>query len=206
MDGFVTGAGSKRAAAASSPAQRSKKPRDTRLRDCFTITPIEGGGESVVCKYCPAYAKTLQKFNPTKGRTHLTNQCPGVGEELRQILLETTQAAKRSPAGASAASDGAMPASNPAPPRRGKREKSRPSPAYISFHAGNANLASAHELGIISYASFLSCKRSHPVSSCASLGRYRPNRRRQPSSSCLFSHRAQADLRLLQHGRSCALR
>ena len=150
MDDFVAGAGSKRAAAASSPAHRSKKkPRDERLRDCFTITPIEEGGESVVCKYCPNYAKTLQKFNPTKGRTHLTNQCPGVGEELRQILLETTQAAKRSPAGGSAAS-GTMTASIPAPPRRGKREKSRPSPAYISFHAGNANLARAQETGIIS--------------------------------------------------------
>lgn len=72
----------------------SKKPRDKRLHECFTITPLEegqGGGVRIVCKYCQDYVKTLQKFNPTKARTHLTTQCTGVDEALRKILLDSAQ-------------------------------------------------------------------------------------------------------------------
>ena len=74
---------------------QSKKPRDERLRECFTITIRNDGKESVRCRYCPSYNKVLQKFNPTKAREHLTNSCSGADEQLKQILLSTTQAAKR---------------------------------------------------------------------------------------------------------------
>lgn len=142
--------------AETSPAHRpshSKKPRDNRLRDCFTITPIEGGGENIVCNHCPDYRKTLQKFNPTKARSHLTDTCPGVDPELRQILLSTTQAAKKgrnlnqageadfdalgySPATAFSAPESA----SAAKPRKVARGRYRPSPAYMSFHAGDTSL------------------------------------------------------------------
>lgn len=127
-----------------------KKPRDNRLRECFTITPLEGGGgERISCNHCSDYNKTLQKFNPTKGRSHLTDHCPGVDDELRQILLETTQAAKKSLGGSSdtgAAFARAAPSvvvgavGSPAAAAvassksRKIKTRNRPSPAYISFH------------------------------------------------------------------------
>lgn len=80
----------------------SKKPRDKRLHECFTITLLEegqGGGVRIVCKYCQDYVKTLQKFNPTKARTHLTTQCTGVDEALRKILLDSTQQGMRTNVG-----------------------------------------------------------------------------------------------------------
>ena len=131
----------------------SKKPRDNRLRDCFTITPIEEGGEDIVCKHCEDYHKILQKFNPTKGRQHLTDYCPGVDDTLRQVLLESTQAAKKvklqyeivseavEALGAVPATPGASAANTPGRNRK-TRGRSRPSPAYISFHTGTTSLVS----------------------------------------------------------------
>ena len=52
----------------------------------------------IVCKYCQDYVKILQKINPTKARVHLTAQCTGVNEALRQTLLDSTQATKKSQA------------------------------------------------------------------------------------------------------------
>ena len=117
--------------------RRSKKPRDMQLRECFMITALEGGGEQIVCKYCPDYNKTLQKFNPTKSRTHLTDHCPGVDDGLRQILLSNTQAAKAS----MKTEEGGMPALPGSKPKRGPNRRSvgvvadRLSPTYLSFYA-----------------------------------------------------------------------
>ena len=137
---------------AENPLTRTvKKPRDERLRDCFHITPLEGGREQVICRYCPDYNKTLQKFNPTKARTHLTGDgnrpgCPGVDDVLRQILLDTTQAAKKSQrqetgevAVATAAVHGGPPAAAGGRNRKPKG-RNRPSPAYLSFHSDNTSL------------------------------------------------------------------
>ena len=81
----------------------SKKPRDTRLHECFIVTPVVmkddtnqqggGGGVKIVCKYCHDYVKVLQKFNPTKAREHLTTRCTGVDEALKIALLDSTQSA-----------------------------------------------------------------------------------------------------------------
>lgn len=107
-----------------------------QLRECFMITALEGGGEQIVCKYCPDYNKTLQKFNPTKSRTHLTDHCPGVDDGLRQILLSNTQAAKAN----MKTEEGGMPALPGSKPKRGPNRKSvvvanRLSPTYLSFFA-----------------------------------------------------------------------
>lgn len=134
-----------------SVANRNKKPRDNRLRECFIITALEGGGENIVCKYCPDYNKTLQKFNPTKSRAHLTGGCTGVDEALRRVLLDTTQAAKRVSSGLQKQESdegGAEPSTTqgaraePTPPRIRKTRgpRNRISPAYISFHTDNTSL------------------------------------------------------------------
>ena len=78
------------------PSKPPKKPRDMRLRDCFEITPVDGGCfDRISCRYCTRYVKVLQKFNPTKARVHLTTVCDGTDEALRHALLSSTQAAKR---------------------------------------------------------------------------------------------------------------
>lgn len=128
----------------------SKKPRDNRLRDCFTISPNEGGGEKISCRHCPDYNKTLQKFNPTKAREHLTLQCPGVSDELKTILLNSTQAARRSlnevdeaaVAAAVSAPTAAVGAPLTSASSRHKKIKgrNRSSPAYISFHTDDTSL------------------------------------------------------------------
>jgi len=83
-------------------ANKPKKPRDTRLHECFIVTPVMkddtdqqggGGGVKIVCKYCHDYVKVLQKFNPTKAREHLTARCTGVDEALKIALLDSTQSA-----------------------------------------------------------------------------------------------------------------
>lgn len=129
-------------------SSHSKKPRDQRLRDCFIITPAEGGGENIICKFCPDYNKTLQKFNPTKSRVHLTAQCTGVDDTLRQILLETTQAAKKL-SGLQNNVEGAVEAAGPRTiktegpkSKRTKGGRNRMSPAYISFHTDDTSLVS----------------------------------------------------------------
>eukprot|EP00581_Thalassiosira_minuscula_P013661 CAMPEP_0183727260 /NCGR_PEP_ID=MMETSP0737-20130205/25265_1 /TAXON_ID=385413 /ORGANISM="Thalassiosira miniscula, Strain CCMP1093" /LENGTH=247 /DNA_ID=CAMNT_0025958853 /DNA_START=100 /DNA_END=843 /DNA_ORIENTATION=- len=117
----------------------SKKPRDNRLRECFIITPTESGGEKISCRHCPDYNKTLQKFNPTKAREHLTTQCPGVDDALRQILLSTTQAAKRVQNEADEVVN-AVVASATTPRPRKYKGRYRNSPAYISFHTDDTSL------------------------------------------------------------------
>lgn len=132
----------------------SKKPRDNRLRECFTITDEEGqgGGVKIVCKYCQDYVKVLQKFNPTKARTHLTTRCTGVDEALRKSLLDSTQAAKRTlQVEAVADQVGVVPSasivgtstttesleSTTTTSRTNKASVTRrPSPAILSFHPG----------------------------------------------------------------------
>lgn len=150
MDDEFSAAGLKRDAEPPSlpdPIRPSKKPRDEHLRDCFIITPVEGIGEKITCKYCPDYSKTNKKFNPTKSRSHLTDQCPGVDDSLRQALLEATQAARKSQNFAhrvyspkDEASD--LGASATAVPARNRKMKGRfrPSPAYISFHTDDTSL------------------------------------------------------------------
>lgn len=152
-DEFVD-VGAKREAESPPPVSRAaKKPRDNRLRECFIITPLEGGGEQISCRHCPDYNKTLQKFNPTKARAHLTDQCPGVDAALRQVLLDTTQAARKSlneggegriseaatPGAGAAATTGAMSASGSSKGRKPKG-RNRPSPAYISIHTDDTSL------------------------------------------------------------------
>merc|ERR1712192_26643 len=89
------------------------------------------------------YNKTLQKFNPTKGRSHLTDHCPGVDDVLRQVLLVTTQAAKKSQGGSSDAGAaivvgavGSPAAAAAVASSKNRKIKSinRSSPAYISFN------------------------------------------------------------------------
>lgn len=131
------GPGLKREAEQSSPGPRvPKKPRDNRLRDCFDIVPAEGGGEKISCKYCPDYNKTLQKFNPTKARSHLTDICPGVDDVLRKILLHSTQAAKRESLTDDPSSTTPGVPTNAAPKGTYSKKKgrSRPTPAYLSIH------------------------------------------------------------------------
>lgn len=115
------------------PALKTK-PRDERLRNCFNIIPTEDGGESVSCKYCPDYNKVIKKFNPTKGREHLTEHCPGVEEKLRQILLSTTQAAKRLK-------------NEPLAAGKGRKSKGAGGdwgshPVFISFHTDDTSVVS----------------------------------------------------------------
>eukprot|EP00571_Detonula_confervacea_P011809 CAMPEP_0172299246 /NCGR_PEP_ID=MMETSP1058-20130122/1600_1 /TAXON_ID=83371 /ORGANISM="Detonula confervacea, Strain CCMP 353" /LENGTH=253 /DNA_ID=CAMNT_0013008629 /DNA_START=63 /DNA_END=827 /DNA_ORIENTATION=+ len=150
MDDELAASGLKRDTESSPILNRpSKKPRDNRLRDCFIITPIEGVGEKISCKYCPDYDKTNKKFNPTKSRAHLTDHCPGVDDALRQVLLESTQAARKSlnvvnrgqtaenyEAGVVAAPAAATGLST----NRKPKLRNRPSPAYISFHTDDTSL------------------------------------------------------------------
>lgn len=130
--------------AENSTGRLAKKPRDDRLRECFTITPLESGGEKIVCKYCPDFNKTLQKFNPTKGREHLTSKCTGIDDGLRQLLLDTSQAAKKLLRHGGDPND---PSTTPAPTNAGTPAKqrrnnrsNRPSPAYISIHTDDTSL------------------------------------------------------------------
>lgn len=127
-----------------------------RLRECFEITPLEGGGEKVSCKYCPDYQKTLRsKFNPTKSREHLTVHCPGVDDELKKLLLETSQKAKKEikmselmSAEAAVKSEGDDLGADHhhhallLAKSKKARGKTRKSPAYLSFHSGDSNLVS----------------------------------------------------------------
>lgn len=74
----------------------SKKPRDERLRSCFEITPCPHDDSiNIRCKYCDAYRKNVKKFNPTKCRTHLVMHCTGVGDDLKRVMLESSQEFKR---------------------------------------------------------------------------------------------------------------
>ena len=117
----------------------SKKPRDERLRDCFEIESVENG-EKISCRYCPDFNKTLQKFNPTKARFHLTNHCPGVDDVLRKALLESTQKAKKESVEAGevmAAMSGVSAAKHKS---KGFKPLNRPSPAYLSFHTDDKSL------------------------------------------------------------------
>lgn len=124
----------------------SKKPRDERLRDCFEIETVENG-EKISCRYCPDYNKTLQKFNPTKARSHLTDHCPGVDDVLRKALLESTQKAKKESvdAGEVIAVMSGVAAAQTAPAKirvkpKGFKPLNRPSPAYLSFHTDDKSL------------------------------------------------------------------
>ncbi|KAL7448839.1 hypothetical protein ACHAWC_002369 [Mediolabrus comicus] len=56
---------------------------------------IEGVGERVICLHCSDYDRTLSKFNATKARSHLIDQCTGVTEEMREMFRQSTQAAKK---------------------------------------------------------------------------------------------------------------
>ena len=139
------------------PSKPPKKPRDMRLRDCFEITPVEGGFDRISCRYCAKYRKVLQKFNPTKARVHLTTSCDGTDESLRRALLSSTQAARKSLQGGEAATaagggggrtggyeaaggfaalvPGGDPAADPSSAKRRKlKDRSRPCPVYLSFH------------------------------------------------------------------------
>ena len=62
---------------------------------CFFSSTIEGVGERVICLHCSDYDRTLTKFNATKARNHLTDQCVGVNEEMREMFRQSTQAAKK---------------------------------------------------------------------------------------------------------------
>jgi hypothetical protein len=127
----------------------SKKPRDNRLRECFTITSEEEHGTvRIACKYCPDYVKILQKFNPTKARNHLTCHCTGVDGALRKTLLGASQAARRTQQ-SEATSDtmGAKPSalagasieSTPSITTKNLNDSYRPSPAILSFQADSDN-------------------------------------------------------------------
>lgn len=113
------------------------KPTDNRLRECFTITPLETGQERICCKYCPDYDKTWQKFNPTIARTHLTEHCPGVDDTLRQVLLDSRQGAKRSH---DEGSGHDIKAPSNTPKSKKPKGRYRLSPAYISIHTADTNM------------------------------------------------------------------
>ena len=115
-----------------------KKPRDTRLRDCFEIYPVDGGFDRIVCRYCTEYTKVLQKFNPTKARKHLTENCRGTDEALIRVLISSTQAARKSLQGGDAASDGvgraALVPSDAATKKRMLKDHNRKCPVHLTFH------------------------------------------------------------------------
>ena len=119
-----------------------KKPRDTRLHDCFEIKAVDGGFNSIVCRYCMDYNKVLLKFNPTKARKHLTEDCSGTDEALKRELLSSMQAARKCPLGVDAASDGAGRAalvpSDAAASKSAKKKRlkdhNRNCPVHLTFH------------------------------------------------------------------------
>ncbi|KAL3805939.1 hypothetical protein HJC23_007900 [Cyclotella cryptica] len=74
----------------------SKKPRDERLRSCFEITTSPHDDSIIIlCKYCDGYRKNVKNFNPTKCRNHLVMHCSGVDDELKRVVLESSQEFKR---------------------------------------------------------------------------------------------------------------
>lgn len=86
---------SKRKAAAG-PVRPPKKPRDHALYALYIIKDLPCGGVSVACRYCQLYnKKNLQKFNPSKARSHSINQCDGIDDAMRKRLQRGTQSAKR---------------------------------------------------------------------------------------------------------------
>jgi hypothetical protein len=73
-----------------------KKKKDAELYAHFTIVQLSNGNVSVTCNHCPHYTKpSVQKFNPTKGRIHLTGQCRGIGIDTKRALLRGTQRNRR---------------------------------------------------------------------------------------------------------------
>ena len=74
-----------------------RKPIDLILRDLFTIVPTESGkGIHINCMSCNVFNREWSKYNATKARAHLVDQCDGVSEELREHLYSRSQKNKRS--------------------------------------------------------------------------------------------------------------
>eukprot|EP00986_Skeletonema_menzelii_P021412 scaffold34415_cov143-Skeletonema_menzelii.AAC.3 len=126
-----------------------KKPRDNRLRECFQITEIEGVGERVICLHCSDYDRTLTKFNATKARQHLTDQCVGVNEEMREMFLQSSQAAKKQKTEMGLSVDDimttmpALPSTSHVTSNKEKKRKSiinRQSSVYLSFYLENESI------------------------------------------------------------------
>ena len=88
---------SKKRAHAKTPIgwQPPKKKKDSELYSHFQITILECGSVSIICLHCSLYNCVLQQFNPTKGRDHLINVCPGVGDDVKTNLMKGSQRFKR---------------------------------------------------------------------------------------------------------------
>jgi hypothetical protein len=73
-----------------------KKPRDEKLYCHFIINPLPGGGVSIACRNCEGYNKAkMSRFNPSKGRWHLVNDCDGIGIDVKRQLSQGTQSQRR---------------------------------------------------------------------------------------------------------------
>lgn len=114
----------------------------------FSCSEVEGG-EHVVCLYCTDYDRTLSKFNATKARSHLTDQCVGVDEEMREMFRLSTQAAKKqksemeraqSTMGDIITTMPALPSTSLAKEKKRKVSSNRPSSVYLSFYLENTSI------------------------------------------------------------------
>ena len=118
----------------------------------FSCSEIEGVGERVICLHCTDYDRTLSKFNATKARSHLTDQCVGVDEEMREMFRQSTQAAKKQKSEIGLAQSTmddmistmpGLPSTSLMMPSKEKKRKTisnRQSLVYLSFYLENTSI------------------------------------------------------------------
>ena len=106
----------------------------------YSCSEIEGVGERVICLHCSDYDRTLTKFNATKARQHLTDQCVGVNEEMREMFRPSSQAAKKQKIEMGLTTTDDIMTTMPALPSMSSKEKKRKSAmnrqslVYLSFY------------------------------------------------------------------------
>ena len=86
----------KRKATAAPPAARHPgKKIDTELRGYFEFTERDDGMVEWSCRNCPHYCKVAKKFNATKERAHLVEDCDGLSPQEKRTVAMGSQANRR---------------------------------------------------------------------------------------------------------------
>mmetsp|Transcript_17636 Transcript_17636/g.29011 ORF Transcript_17636/g.29011 Transcript_17636/m.29011 type:complete len:241 (-) Transcript_17636:834-1556(-) len=79
--------------AAAAPRHPGKKI-DSELRGHFQIDQVHGKVH-IACLHCPFYNKLIERFNATKAREHLVNDCGGVSAKEKSIISMGSQSNRR---------------------------------------------------------------------------------------------------------------
>jgi hypothetical protein len=73
-----------------------KKPKDEDLYSHFTIVNLPDGNVSIACNHCSKFnKKSIKRFNPTHGRSHIVNVCEGVDRSVKRVVGCGSQSSRR---------------------------------------------------------------------------------------------------------------